>query len=174
MSATVVASRPIAEVLAFHDERRFGALRRPEQPGPAFASPALWKLASVVVVVGAGTCTATPREEYFTGTVEQVSCTFPNGVQAGFARVPDHRALTTFRVSSAHEEYAAPGTVRTGSWEDIGDTGAEQTQLIEYVLATDGDAYLYYDRQETLCLGVLHHPDFDQARLRDFFLSRGL
>ncbi|MCO1655264.1 hypothetical protein [Pseudonocardia humida] len=174
MSATVSASRPLAEVLAFHDERRFAALPRPEQPGPAFGSAALWELAAVVVADGGGECAPTAREEYFAGTVEQVSCTFPNGVLADFARVADGRALTAFRVSSAFPEYTVPGTVRTGSWSDVDDTGAEQTQLIEYVLAADGDSYLYYDRRETLCLGLLYHPDLGQAELREFFVSRGL
>ncbi|WP_214407504.1 hypothetical protein, partial [Pseudonocardia lacus] len=174
VSATVTAARPLAEVLDFYDERRSTAVQRPEMPGAAFASPALWDLASTVVDGGRGQCEPTARDKYFSGVVEQVACTFPNGVLGDFGRFVDSRAVTFYRTSTASADYTVPGTVRTGSWNDFDDPADSQAQLIEYVLAADGDSYLYYDRRETLCFGLLYHPDHSQDRLKEFFVSQGL
>ncbi|WP_214406050.1 hypothetical protein, partial [Pseudonocardia lacus] len=170
VSATVAADRPLAELVAFHDARRAGAVQRPEQPGAAFAVPAMWQLATAVVRdPDAVDCAAVAPSPEYPGTVEQVTCRFPDGMVADFGLAADAASFNRLRVALASPPGIVPGSQWIGAWEgpDVGD--AVPGQLSYYTLADGGASRLYYDRRDWLSFGFLRGEGFTTERLYRFW-----
>lgn len=173
MSASVSTTElTAAELVAFWDARRAAVVQRPELPGADFESPRLWEIASPWVGRSDADCVRSTGEQAFTEAVEQVACRFPNGVEAQFVLLPDRAELTRFRASFASEESTLPGTQRLGGWLLDSDTD-NRGQLAEYVLATNGNSYLYFDQEATFTFALMYHQDMTQDQLKEWWNTTG-
>jgi hypothetical protein len=167
--SAVVSSTEIGllDLVARYDARGSTLLERPEVPGPAFASGSLWRFASDSQSLLGASCGPVPADDPTrAGTLDAVRCTFPTGVRADFFQLATNEQLVERRLAATSEDGKVPGTLRNvNAW---GFDGADQDtrgQLAEYVSAADGDAYIYWDRPDTLSFGLLTHPDLTQDQL---------
>jgi hypothetical protein len=157
----------LPDLVARYDARGSALVERPEVPGPAFASGALWKFASASQSLLGASCGPIPADDPArSGAVDAVRCTFPTGVRVDFFQLTTYEQLIERRLAATSEDGKVPGTLRNvNAWGFDGTDEDTRGQLAEYVSAADGDAYVYWDRQDTLSFGLLTHPDFTQDQL---------
>jgi hypothetical protein len=170
VSATVTtAALALPDLLDFYDSRGAALLTRPEQPGPAFRSGALWTLARPRVLADNPICAPIPEwKNSMKDSVDAVKCDYPNGTTIGFTQLWDRAAAERFHDDYVNAGGTVPGTLRVGTWAPTDDAGRAGT-LVEYVYAADGDSYLYFDDLDTFCFGLAFHADLTQDQLKAFW-----
>ncbi|GAB2737760.1 hypothetical protein [Amycolatopsis magusensis] len=151
VSATLVAPGTGLPALAkFYDTRQFGVLERPEVPGAAFASGALWDFAqSHVLNEPSAECVTVPAT---TGTAETVKCPTADGAMLVFNTAADRAALTGLRAENAADGGVVPGSVEVRTWNRLG--GPTVGQFIRFVTADDFSPTIYFDDDARLVYGL--------------------
>jgi hypothetical protein len=169
VSAAVADSRPLGELVAFYDARRFAVVQRPEQPGAAFTDPRLWLLAHEVLRGHADAgCTEVPPAAEYPGAQLQVTCHLPDGIVADFGTVPDPAAFTRLRTALASPPGIVPGSQWIGGWQGS-DGRSDGQQLTYYALAEGNASRLYYDSREALGFGLLSSDGLTPEQLHAFW-----
>lgn len=169
VSATASApALPLPDLLVFV-RARGSAHALPDLPGPAFRSGALWALAEPHA---GASCRALPAPEHLPSSAEEVRCTLADGVEALFVRDRNAAEFERTRASFRLGTTAAPGTLRSGTWDPPGARGPDGL-LLSYVYADEDVAQLYADDPASACWVLLRgtggrSPD----ELRAFWESR--
>jgi hypothetical protein len=140
-------------LVAFWDARGVGTITRPEVPGAAFESAALWSLADSFVSPVDSTCGPVPADRSYPRAAEEVRCIYPNGVRVDFVLVDTAEQIYEYRRYYASPDGTVPDTLRVGGWSS--GTDEVRGQLMEYVLVADGFSYLYFDDATLPAFGLM-------------------
>ncbi|WP_214406052.1 hypothetical protein [Pseudonocardia lacus] len=152
----------MAELVEAFDDRGFTALQRPPQPGAPFDSPALWEFASGLVTNAGGTCTPRPTKDAYATAAEQVDCDFAGGAEASYVLFADPQDLAGERAGHVSPLETVPNTHRTGSY-------GSDAVFADYVLAADGEAYVYYDRGDLATFALVWQDGQPLEQVRAFW-----
>jgi hypothetical protein len=167
VSASVETSEvSMPELARFWDSRHVPGIARPDLPGPEITAAPLWKLARDFLRGSGATCGDVPAHKSFRGAVEEHRCSYPNGVTAEFVLLASTEQVHEYRTIYADPYLVRPGTQRLGSWTD---TVTDRGQLIEYVIDSEGLAYLYFDEPNLHAFGLMYGFGPDQDRLKTFW-----
>lgn len=166
VSAAVTAPASLVDLAAFLDSRRFALVPRPDVPGPAFRSGALWDLASAYVryepSVRCGAVQPEATEK------ETVQCTMAGGGRSQFSLLRDREAFRAARTAFADEGGKRPEGRSVTAWNRSG--GPTVGLLSQYVQLDDGRPALYFDDDALGGYGVLFGPPGgSQADLLQFW-----
>jgi hypothetical protein len=157
----------LPDLLGFYDDRGFAALTRPEPPGAGFAHGRLWAFAAPFVEGRGTTCGPIPVKKKFDDATEGVRCSYPNGVGVDFALLPGPELAQYYRgIFLAEDHLTTPGTLRLGTWQP---EGGPEGRTAEYVATNDHLPYLYFDRPDTFCFGLMFQKGFTQDQLKAFW-----
>ncbi|MFD6066945.1 hypothetical protein [Amycolatopsis lurida] len=150
VSATLTARKTgLPALVEFYDARQFGVLKRPEVPGAAFSSGALWEFAQAHVLnERSAKCQAVPAT---TGTAETVKCPLADGAMLVFSSASDHDALGKLRSENSANGGVVPGSVEVRTWNRLG--GPVVGQFIRFVTADDRSPAIYFDDDAKLIYG---------------------
>jgi hypothetical protein len=173
-TGATIARLSLPELVDFYDGRRFGALTRPELDAAQFRSGVLADLAQNDLNEPKVRCRADPGGPY-RRAVEQVTCTFREGITAWYLLVEDADSYAGYRKDIASSANAVPGSHHSEAW-DVS-TEHKGGTLTYYEQSTTRQSVLYSElvyrdpagrgpRQPTLAIAVYRHPTMSAAELK--------